>query len=297
MFKAPVFMFPTKIVLLDDDIFYAQLFADSIKKEIDIVPLTNTTAIFEQKDADFNFLEPPSDLDIDFKGKIKTSISQQNPPWDDLISVIIADQHMTPMLGSTLLSKLKSPYLRKILISNFIHLRPDEEIDYLRNKGIIQAVLDKTDNLFSRLSSFARQCQIEFFSNLSNDIYSNNANPLTDSEFASLFIRLIYEFQPDTIWPLSNLNSFIFAKTKQQSSLKIFISTKEEIEALLDSHRVETAPKSISSMLLSNEFTLAHEDPLTLDGKYWERYLRPARKLHGRYADYLFCTELEASYV
>lgn len=41
MFKAPAFMFPTKVLLIDDDPFYAELFADSIKEELDILPLTN----------------------------------------------------------------------------------------------------------------------------------------------------------------------------------------------------------------------------------------------------------------
>jgi hypothetical protein len=295
VFKAPAFMFPTKIAFIDDDQFYLALFTDSIKKEIDIFPLESSEIIFEQKDADFLFFKQPSNFA--FKDKIKTSILQQKPPSDDLISVVIADQHMNPISGSTLLSKLKSPYLRKILISNFINLRPDKVIDNLRNTGVIQAVLDKTDSLSSRLPSIVRQCQIDFFSRLSSEFYNSNTNPLTDVEFSSLYSRLIHEFQPEFIWPIHGLNSFIFLKTKHRSSLRLFVSTKEEIASLLDSHRVDTAPKTISSMLESNEFTLAHEDPMTLDGRYWEQYLRPAKKIHGRHADYLFCTELEASYV
>lgn len=246
---------------------------------------------------DLLFVNPSSLNQIALKNRLMASVREQQQPFDDLVSVVIADQLMRPLLGSELFRQLRSPFIRKILISNFMKLRPSPEIDHLRNIGVTQAAIDKSDQLALRLPAIIRQYQIDFFTLLSSELFNVKQNPLADSEFASVYVKLINEFRPDFIWPTRNLHTFAFSKATGQTSLKLFVSTKEQIEGLLDSHRVESAPKTIFSMLQSHEFTLAHEDPMTLDGHHWEKYLRPAKKIHGRQAEYLFCTEMEAQYV
>jgi hypothetical protein len=297
MFKAPAFMFPTKTVLMDDDHFFAELVAQSLSSKLVITPLFDTEVISQQKSSDLISVDQPSIDKPTLKQQIVAGIHAQQMPLDGLVSVIITDEHMGSLRGSTLLSELKSPFVRKILISNFIMLRPVPEVNQLRNRGLIHAVLDKTNNLFDQLPDVVQKSKIDFFTLLSQELFSLKMNPLADTEFAALFVKLINEFNPDFISPAYNLQMFTFSKQAGKTPLKLFVSTKEQIEGLLDSHRVESAPKSIQSMLKSYEFALAHHDPMTLDGYCWEKYLRPAKKIPGQLTEYIFCTEMEANYV
>lgn len=297
MFKAPAFMFPTTTIMIDDDQNYLNLFINAVKDVIEIKPLSSSESIYNQRANDLMFVLPNDESIIKIKSLLANGIKQQQQPFEDLISVVIADQLMEPILGSSLLNQLKSPFVRKIIISNAIKLRPNKDIDYLHNNGFIHAVLDKTDNLSINLPVIVWQNKIDFFSRLSSEFFSNKENPLADSGFADILNRIINDFKPDYLWPSSNLTSFCLVKTKQKTSVKLYVSTADTIEAVLDSHRSESASQHVISMLKSREFCFAHDDPIRLKGHLWEKYLKPAKKISGQLADYYICIETEAEYV
>lgn len=296
MFKAPAFMFPTKTLLFDDDLFYAELVAANLEEKISITPQTTIDLLRQQASFDVMVTSASNDQ-REVKQNIKKHVFKKSVPTDDVISVVIADEHMGANLGSSLLHQLKSPFTRKILISNFISLSSSPHINHLRNTGSIHAVLDKTENLLLNLPAVIQENKVNFFRLLSEELFGTKCNPLTDTSFSSAFIKIIQDFDPDYIWPEPCLHAFSLLNEKAKTTLKLFVSTSEQIDSLFESHRVESAPLHVQSMLKSYEYVIAHSDALCLDGHAWEKYLRPAKKITGQTTDYLFCTEMENHYV
>lgn len=287
MIKAPAFFFPTDTVLVDDDHLYAQLFIDSLENT-HRVEIIEENELLDQQDEDFIFRSHrPKNVIKDIETIIKEKKENQNR----MVSVIVADLHMKDITGLELFRKLKSPFIYRILISNFADdERFKTEISDAQNAGIIHAVLRKGINLKNELPKIVAKGQQKFFTNLTTKICSNSTaiNCLSDTAFSNHFFQLIDEYKPDYIWPDENLSVFIFEKKSRIEKKKLFVTTIDEIKTLLEGENSQSALLKTIEILKTGNFMVCHENPHLLDGEEWAFYLRAAKKISGIDATYLY---------
>lgn len=287
MLKVPAFFFPTDTVLIDDDQLYAQLFVDSLDHKSRVKVIEDINVFLNQKNEDFLFI---GDRPKNIIGSIERCVEEKNDPLNRMISVVIADFHMADITGLELFKSLKSPFIYRILISNFIDERFQSAVNDARNAGIIDAVLHKGDSLKNELPKTIIKGQQKFFAKVGSRLYRNSIpqNCLTDTSFAGHFLRILDEYNPEYIWPETDFSVFTLEKKSKSEKKKMFITTPEEIQTLLDGDNSQSAlPKTIAA-LKTGDYMVCHENPHTLEGEEWAFHLRPTKKIQGTDATYLY---------
>jgi hypothetical protein len=247
--------------------------------------------LLRQKNDDFLFI----DGDMFKKAKIGDfEYIKSNLPAikksSTLISVVVSDLYMDTCSGTEIFSQLNSPYISRILVSNFIDYRKNSEIESLRNRGQIDIVLDKTNNLVEELPRAIRAAKTKFFTALSNTLYANACpfHAFSDTEFARFFISKIDEYKPDEINANSAFNRFIFSFNEKYLKIILYITDKREIQSYLESSAAESAPSELLAHLSSGEYMLCHNDDVLPEGSKWPLLIRPAKQLSGNNGKYLY---------
>lgn len=296
MLKAPAFLFPTSVILIDDDYLYAQLLPDRLKNCPPMTAFSNFDFLLEQQENDFlltNYDKNNIHKDHIYQN-IKQSINNKTNQIKGVISVIVCDFHLQNTTGLELFNKLKSPFIYKILISNFIdpESESEDEIKNAQNAGIIDVVLEKGTKLREQLPNAIFTGQSKFFTLLSNQIFEKQEtqNHLSDTILSNHFIKMIDQFRPEYIWPEIDLASFTLEKANSKQKKRVFITTTDEINTLLSGYNAETALATTIEKLKSGDFIICHENPHSLDGLEWAYHLRPASKIAGSNSNFLYHT-------
>ena len=138
--KAPIAIFPTKSLMIDDDFLYARLFAKNMLRNhgTSIIPNNHDSikTILEHSDSDFLFYNNDGKISsINNISKTPHEIAEQ---LQGTLSVVIADFLMPDINGLEFFARIKSPFIYKILISNFIDKYPSE-INRAINDGLVHA--------------------------------------------------------------------------------------------------------------------------------------------------------------
>jgi hypothetical protein len=299
MLKAPAFLFPTSIAIIDDDTIYPTLLINKIKSKSPIRSFSKPDFFLKEKDKDFIFLSedvrPTDEPTINML--IQKTLHEHNNNLSDMLSVLIVDLHMNPTNGLELLYQIKSPFIYKVLISNFIDSPYEQEIKHAQNMGYIDAVLEKGVRLKEELPPVIINGQLRFFSLLGNRIYANAHvhNYLSDAIFIGYFLKLIKQLNPTFIWPNENLNTFRFEESSTNQIVTLFITNEDEIKVLLEGQGANTASEKDIKQLKSGDFMLCCKNPHLLDGTEWPYYLRPANKIRGSHSLILYNTFHENS--
>lgn len=285
MLRTSAFLFPTTTVLVDDDNLYAQLLVDRLTDSPPIKVLSDFDLLLAQKDKDFIYLnfQDAKETNDDINTLIELSVKQKINRLNNVISVMIFDLHMTHMTGLEAFYQLKSPFIYKILISNFIDSQFKDEIKEAQNLGIIDVVLDKGSALRNELPKAVFAGQSRFFTKLSSQFFEKREaqNYLSDPAFSAWFQKAVEDFQPHFIWPERDLSSFTFERQEGNRTKKIFVSTQNEIEILLNGYNAESASVKTIEQLKSGDFIVCHSNPHGLEGSDWPYYMRKARKIIG----------------
>ncbi len=297
MFKAPAIYFPTTVVFLDDDPLYAKLLIDrlDIKR---IKHFESPEFLLRQRRDDFIYVD--NDIfkktnvnEVDYLHNNLDSIKRSG----SLVSVIVSDLHMENCLGTELLSQISSPYVGRILISNFIDYQKNSDIADARNDGAVDILLDKTKNFVEELPKAIHAAKMKFFTGLSRALCTNASSnhPLNDTEFARFFMGKIEELKPEEIIASNSLNRFTFV-LPEGKNLVVHVTEKNEIQSYLESSAAETAPKELLSHLSTGRYMLCHDDDVLPDGKMWPLFIRPAKSFDGRFTKFFYnISEMEIS--
>jgi CheY-like chemotaxis protein len=298
--KAPTAIFPTECVLIDDDDLYAKLLAKNmwIQKGINIHTIHDSNFLLNQCKNDFMFIENKKPQGICKLTALFDGFEEPNKRIDGMISVVVADFHMKDISGLELLKSIKSPYVYKVLISNFIDLEYSQEITDAINDGVVNAVLDKKRDLFTSLSQCITTGRKKFMSLLSNELAINKKQKekLLDSEFSALIWKMVDQINPQYMWSNKDLNYFSMENSKEKTKKNLFITTPEEVLSIAESYQAETAPLFVIQQIKSHSFILANKDPFSLDGTEWVNYIKPAKKILGTSNEYIFSVVDEESY-
>ena len=158
----PAFFMPTITALIDDDALYIDNIADLLPAELfpmvikpdDLQAVSNAHLFcLSNANSTYNFSSTSSLLKY-FKD------NALNPP----ISTIVIDHCMLPKNGLEILESLKSPFVKKILISNLIS---NDLVIEATNAGIIDCYISKLNRQFiSNLTNAIQSAQSNFFCQL-----------------------------------------------------------------------------------------------------------------------------------
>lgn len=286
MFKAPAIYFPSTVVFFDDDHLYAKMLLSRLKIPY-LKHFQSFDFLLKQKSEDLLF----ADVDVikDTKMSELAYLKRYLPSLKksgSLISTVISDLHMGEFSGADIFSQLTSPYLSRILVSNFLDYQNTSDISDLRNNGSIDMLLDKTKNFTEELPKVIMAAKNKFFTALSNVLFSAPPydHALSDTEFAKFFLAKINELKPEEIRPNNTFTRFEFIFGKGMPNQVIHVTERREIQSNLGSSAAETAPHDLIPHLSSGRYMLCHEeeDDVLPDGRFWPLFIRPAKPLDGK---------------
>lgn len=298
MFKAPAIYFPTTVVVLDDDDIYGELLIKDLNIE-NARYFKSPDFLLKQKKDDFLFIDNCM-FEKNKEGDKKYLINNLNKLIESkkLISVIVSDLQMEKILGTELFNELSSPYIGKILISNFLKYQKDKKILLAIKNCKLDTSLDKSPEMPVELAEAIFATKIKFFTLLSNTLFPGitDDHPLMDLEFAKFFAAKIIEMKPQKIIPNNTLNSFNF-ELDNGTSIVLRITDKDEINSYLSSLAAESAPKEVLKQMALGKFILCHDEDVLPDGQLWPLLIRPAKEFIGKNKNYYFSFSESQSYV
>src|SRR5690606_34613440 len=180
------------------------------------------------------------------------------------------------LLGTDFFDALRSPYVGRILISNFVNYKATSDISYARNNGSIDIVLDKTNKINEELPKAIAAAKNKFFTAISNELFEDaeKDNPLADTDFARFFTDKINELKPSEIIPNETFTRFTFKFETDAPSISLHVTNKQEIAAILMTDVAESAPIEVRNHLSSGKYILCPDDPAEVlpDGRLWPLY-------------------------
>ncbi len=285
--KLPLTIFPTNILLIDDDIIYADLISQNMLNQegLSISPIKEINTLIKQGENDFIFLPYKHTNSNNNKHLNSRDIRIK---LENTVSVIAADFYMGDVNGLEFFKQIRSPFIYKILISNFIDFGYSKEINIAVNNGVIHAVLDKKHNFQKELKSSVNTGLKRFFSLLSSDFsHSDIKSKVSDIKLAEFIWNTIEKIKPSYMESNDQCNMFKFYGADHEVKNSLFITTREDVNLLIDGYQAETASIEIMDKLKSNMYIIASEDPYSIEGERWGKYIRPAQEIIGNFNEYL----------
>lgn len=275
----PALQKPTATLLVDDD----ELYINNIKKllannhSVNNAHVVSPQALLSACDMHlFNLntcgqFEPLTTSEIINK---KTTVIP--------VSIIIIDDCMLPHNGLEILRQIKSPFVQKILISNFFS--NEQAIDAL-NQKVINYYLCKMDIQFvPKLAQAIEEAQRQFFFQLSSIIpdFFDEDNPLLEPKIAELFQKIKNEYGLQHYQASPDLKQIEFFDSKGTNKIIMTILCEEEVNDLLNSYHAESAPLEILSLVKSGVVLPCGDKDNFPDGKDWQHHLKSANSFQGR---------------
>ncbi len=295
MLKAPALFFPTYTVFIDDDLLYPRIITRDIPDCPPILSTSDFDFLLKQKDNDFLFLNnAPNKSATDIFSAVVSDIKSKTCSLSDLISTIIIDFNMDGINGLEILNQIKSPFVYKVLISNYIGPEHEDRVKHAQNTGVVDEVIEKGKHLIETLPKTIYRGQTKFFTRLSSQIFNgrNNHQYLADSNVASRFLEIINRCEPHTMWPESDLASFTLVP-KEAPPSRIYFTTQSEIDALIACYDPHQIPSHTLKRLRHGDHIVCHKNPSTLDIEEWPYFLRPALKIDGAHETVLYQITVE----
>lgn len=277
---APAFFMPSRTALIDDDTLYIENIADLLPSELSpkVITPDELDAISDAnlfclsgEERTHNFSSAALLMKY-FKD------NRHNPP----VSAIVIDHCMLPKNGLEILENLKSPFVKKILISN---LAPQELALEAVNYGIIDGYVSKTDLQFiSKLTTIIKLAQSNFFCQLSTlfpNFYSAD-NPLLDPETAKIFHQIQTQHTAHYYEPTQLFKRFNFFSDTNTSLLELDILSEEYVNSLINSYFAESTPVEIIELIRSGEAMPCFGNTPLPDGKAWHKFMRASQAYQGK---------------
>lgn len=203
METAPLFYWPTNILIVDDNQAFLENFSATLDESSAVVSFNNPQkALKTLKEKNNNFKEISSlatfvnsnEYDdenplkkIDYS-KLANFIYQKNRFSD--ISIAIVDYAMPKMNGVEFCKKIANFPIKKIMLTG----DASYEIGIKSfNHNIIDAFVPKdTTNVFNEVNQYIKKMRLEYFSDISNSLQGDPQNTLkTSQDYLKLFTHFI----------------------------------------------------------------------------------------------------------
>jgi CheY-like chemotaxis protein len=272
----PAFRAKTSAIFVDDE----REFLDDI---CDFLPDTHNFIKNQDPRAALEIIQNNITLHKNFPFKTLDSLWREFKgfPFGDLISVAVIDYQMSPMDGIQLCRLIKSPFIKKIMLTS--HAKEKLAIDALNNK-IIDAFLLKTDeNIENILAKTMGDLTKQFFCELSGWIkhYQNDNNPLLSNQSDEFLSRFLEEKAIAQYCCFHDFNTIWF-KTHDNKDHFLTIYSNDTLEELLSTDQSQYAPREMITDISQKKAAPCfpyRSTTLIPDGKDWASFMRPLLKI------------------
>lgn len=302
----PLCMFPTKVLLIDDDVL-------SLKRlDVNLDNSRFTYQIFNDPDKALKFLNNDHKLDSFAKRLIRQPDEDQwqhakldvnvydlmkeiyNPQRFESISTVVVDFSMPGMNGLEVCEKITDPSIQKILLTG-------EADEYLAiqafNKGLIHQYIKKQDpNVLKAINQALAHSQHAYFSKVSQLMYdvatfSRTPTCLRDPVFINFFKNLLQE-KNITEYYLFEITGNFLLLDEDQNAYGLFTYNKDQLtmwhEDLPES---DTAPEHLLADLKNHKKMICFHNKESISippGKEWPNYSYPLNVLEGGIETYYY---------
>jgi len=302
----PLCMFPTKVLLIDDDVL-------SLKRlDVNLDDTRFTYQTFHDPHTALKFLTEDYQLDSFSKRLISQPDEDQwqhaklnvniydlmnevyNPKRFESISTVVVDFAMPGMNGLELCEKITDPSIQKILLTG-------EADQYLAvqafNKGLIHQYIKKQNpNVHKALTEALLESQWTYFSNVSQlmyDVATFGAKPtcLRDPVFIKFFENLLQEKNIVEYYLFEMTGNFLLVDD-EATTYGLFTYIKDQLTMWHeDFPESDTAPKHLINDLKNEKKMICFHDRNSISipqGKDWPKYSYPLHVLKGGYETYYY---------
>ena len=306
----PLFSFPTKVVLVDDDPDFLndlEVFLDkdtasyltfnSAKKGLDFLNdeatfLSDSNYVLEDQDS-YEWGKQSFFLNFD---NIKNIALE--PSRVDQLSIVIVDYNMPGMDGLELLKSINNSMVKKILLTG----EADEATAIEAfNKGLIDKFIRKQDpDLISKVNDAISELQRAAFVDISSEImpakYLANNNPIYKNapKLEAFFYDTLNAHNIVEFYLVDSQGSFLLID-KDRNTKGFFVRTEDQVRAFEEEilGEAEIDQTVINSILDRSKIVcyVPKKDKVIPENDELGKYLRSAHKFEGKqepyYAAYL----------
>lgn len=289
-----LFYFPSKVLILDNDNDFISELNDYLNEnQINTIPFAfmntflNYINSYVQPVSINNFLTKENNYFSE------TTLSElykiiYNPHRFDQISVLIIDYEIHGITGIDLISLIKIPHVKKIILTN----KATEKIAIdAFNKKIIDGFVFKED-LYNNLIKTIKRLQYEYFFNITSPMhYLCNFNK---EPFLKNLINIeLHNFSPIEYYILNKNGSFIMFDCNLNASA-LFIEDSKYFDHMLLNKSI-LSKKAIDNLQNKKAICISsYMNPLFQN----KEIIVPCRKINGIFDDYYYAiktniTEIE----
>lgn len=305
MSTIPICMFPTKVLLIDDDVASLknlELNLDDSKFTYQFYnnpqeALTFITKDYQHDSFATRLICQPDEikwqhamLDVNIYDLMNEIY---NPKRFESVSTIVVDFSMPGMNGLEICEKITDPSIQKILLTG----EGDESLAVQAfNKGLIHRYIKKQDpDVFKTLNQSLAEAQRSYFSKVSQlmlDVATfNTMNCLRDPVFIAFFENLLREKNIIEYYLFEITGSFLLLD-RNGDFHGLFTYNKDQLtmwnEDLSES---DSVPERLLKDLKSHKKMICFHDRNSVtipSGTRWEKYSYPLQTLEGGHETYYY---------
>lgn len=305
----PICLFPTKVLLIDDNLLFSKELVPSLDDfkftyEIYNNPqeaLTFLTQDYKSDSFPERLISQPDELewqhamiDVNIYDLMKEIY---NPKRFEQISTVIVDFDMPGMNGLEICEKITDPSIQKILLTGVA----DEHLAIQAfNRGLIHRYIKKEDpNIFAVLNQSLFEAQRAYFTKISQlmcDVatFNSEMSCLLDPVFVRFFENLLREKNIVEYYLFEITGNFLLLDEKA-NAYGLFIYNKNQLNMWHeDLSESDTAPEHLLKDLKSYKKMICFHNKNSISippGAAWEKYSYPLQTLEGgRETYYYACT-------
>lgn len=306
MNTVPLCMFPTKVLLIDDDLL-------SLKRLHSALDDTRLTyQIFNDPHKALKFLNDDHEPDLFTKRLIRQPDEDQwqhakldvniydlmneiyNPKRFEIISTVVVDFAMPGMNGLEFCERIKDPSIQKILLTG----EADEHLAIQAfNKGIIHQYIKKQNpDVLKALNQALLDARRAYFSKASHLMYevatfSSKPTCLRDPVFINFFEKLLREKNIIEYYLFEMTGNFLLLD-EDSNAYGLFTYNKDQLSMWhQDLPEGDTAPAHLLKELKDHKKMICFHDKNSISiplGKEWSKYSYPLQVLDGGHETYYY---------
>lgn len=306
MNTVPLCMFPTKVLLIDDDM----LSLKRLDANLDDTRFTYQT--FNDPHKALKFLNDESKIDSFAKRLICQPDEDQwqhakldvniydlmkeiyNPRRFESISTVVVDFAMPGMNGIEFCEQITDPSIQKILLTG----EADEHLAIQAfNRGLIHQYIKKQDpNVLKLLNQALFDAQRAYFSKVSHLMYEvatfgTKPTCLRDPVFINFFEKLLQERNIIEYYLFEKTGNFLLLD-EESKPYGLFTYNKDQLSMWHeDLPEGDAAPESLLNELKNHKKMICFHDKNSISipsGKEWPKYSYPLNVLEGAYETYYY---------
>jgi len=290
----PLFFYPTKTILVDDDSLLLSILSNVLKKQIAVETFTspkNCLNFFEQYQSPLLTKKTITSFADDEESHAKPfsliQLANDQNRFDE-IAVLVLDYSMPEMTGLQLAQALNNPTIQKLLLTG----NPsNDEIIQAFNHKLINKYLNKSmENLGTVVLEYIRALQKDFFRTqtaaLLHVLEADKKLPFSDPDFIAFF-DIYCEEHSITEYYMADKNGSLLCINKEGQRTMLVIHTNESLESWvkLNQEECNSETQAYFDQVNAREkipYFGINKEAWEIERSSWSNHFLPCKQLKGR---------------